>query len=259
MNVKFSINSTRSHISCKEAALNASQSITVSVLQPGYLPWLGFFDQLYRSDHFVYYDDVQFDKHGWRNRNRIKSPNGPHWLSVPVLHKNQGKPRIMDVEIDNRQEWARKHLGTIKQFYNKAPFLNRYLPELEEILLRPWQKIAELDFAVADLIIRWLHLDCSIYRSSRLGIQGDRSSRLINICRHFGATHYLSGDAAEDYLDTPLFEEAGIKVVWQRYRHPVYPQLHGEFIPYLSILDLLLNCGDESKAILTGEAGKETT
>jgi hypothetical protein len=234
--------------------LNGQPGVTVSVLQPGYLPWLGFFDLIHRSDHFIYYDDVQFDKHGWRNRNRIKSPNGPHWLSVPVLHKNQGKPIVLDVEIDNRQTWARKHIGTIQQFYAKAPYLERYIPELNEVLTQPWQKIAELDFALADLIIRWLRLDCKIHRSSLLGIEGDRSNRLLNICRHFGATRYLSGDAAESYLEANLFQEAGIEVIWQRYQHPVYPQLHGEFVPYLSILDLLLNCGDESRQILTGEA-----
>lgn len=234
--------------------MNGQPGVTVSVLQPGYLPWLGFFDLIHRSNYFVYYDDVQFDKHGWRNRNRIKAPDGPRWLSVPVLHKNQGKPIILDMEIDNRQAWARKHLGSIQQFYAKAPYFERYFPEIQEVLLRPWQKIIDLDFALADLIIRWLRLDCEIYRSSLLGIEGDRSNRLLNICRRFSATRYLSGDAAEDYLDVELFREAGIKVIWQRYQHPVYPQLHGEFVPHLSIIDLLLNCGDESKKILTGEA-----
>src|SRR3989442_9456693 len=105
---------------------------TVAVLQPGYLPWLGFFDQMRRSDVFVYYDDVQFDKHGWRNRNRVKAPTGPHWLTVPVLH--HGKPRIKEVEIDERMPWARRHIGTIRQFYARATFLERYLGELDELL-----------------------------------------------------------------------------------------------------------------------------
>src|SRR5712691_13506913 len=109
---------------------------TVAVLQPGYLPWLGFFDQMRRSDVFIYYDDVQFDKHGWRNRNRVKSPAGPHWLSVPVLHHGLGWPRIVDTLIDTKTRWARKHVGTLRQFYAKAPYLKRYLPELEEMLNR---------------------------------------------------------------------------------------------------------------------------
>jgi hypothetical protein len=223
------------------------------VLQPGYLPWLGFFDQMRRSDVFVYYDDVQFDKHGWRNRNRIKTPAGPLWLTVPVRHTGLGQPRIVDTQIDGTTPWARKHLRTIRQYYARAPFLDRYLPQLEEQLERDWTHIAELDIALADLLARWLSLEPRIYRSSELGVAGDKSERLLNLCRHFGATRYLSGDAARDYLDVELFSRHGVAVEWQNYRHPVYPQQHGEFVPFLSALDLLLNCGDDSASILKGE------
>src|SRR5437763_192566 len=112
---------------------------TLVVLQPGYLPWLGFFDQLRRSDVVVYYDDVQYDKHGWRNRNRIKAPSGPQWLTVPVRHAGLGWPRIADVEIEPDTPWARKHLGTIQQYYARAPFTPRYLPELADVLQRQWR------------------------------------------------------------------------------------------------------------------------
>ena len=227
---------------------------TVVVLQPGYLPWLGFFDQMRRADVFVYYDDVQFDKHGWRNRNRIKSPAGAHWLTVPVRRARLDQ-HIRDVEIDNRAAWARKHIGTIRQFYARAPFLDRYLPELEAQLQRQWERIVELDMAVVELISGWLGLkERRIVRSSELGIEGERSQRLLNLCLHFGATRYLTGDAARSYLDVELFQQSGVEVFWQNYKHPVYPQQHGTFIPYLSALDLLLNCGDESAAILTGDA-----
>lgn len=232
---------------------------TLVVLQPGYLPWLGFFDQLRRSDVFVYYDDVQFDKHGWRNRNRIKAPSGePHWLTVPVRHKGLGFPRIVDVEIDNRTPWARKHVGTLRQFYADAPFLSRYLPELAEVLERRWERLVDLDLAVVDLIRRWLGMDRKILRSSELGVSGERSERLLALCRHVGADRYVSGDAARTYLDTALFERDGVDIVWHRYRHPVYRQQHGPFVPYLSIVDLLFNCGDESGAILAeGEGSGE--
>ncbi len=229
---------------------------TVVILQPGYLPWLGFFDQMSRCDIFVYYDDVQFDKHGWRNRNRIKSPTGPHWLTVPVCHKGLGRPRILDVKIDTQQLWARKHLGTIRQFYAKAPYLNRYWPELEDLLQCPWKYLVNLDLAVVDLMSRWLGLHRQVVRSSELGIQGERSERLLNICLHFEATHYLSGDAAKTYLEVDLFAHHGITVEWQHYQHPVYPQQHGQFVPHLSALDLLLNCGDESAVILAGNTHK---
>ncbi|MBI4971290.1 MAG: WbqC family protein [Candidatus Omnitrophica bacterium] len=222
----------------------------VVILQPAYLPWLGFFDQMRRADVFVYYDDVQFDKNGWRNRNQVKSPEGPHWLTVPVRHSGVDDDRIFKIEIDHRAPWAKKHIGTIKQFYAKAPFAARYIPELEELLNRPWKLLVDLDLAVAELVCRWLGLERQIYRSSELGITGDQSGRLLNICKHFVADSYLSGDAAKNYLDMALFSSHGIQVEWQAFQHPVYSQLHGEFVPFLSALDLLLNEGEASKKIL---------
>ena len=229
---------------------------TVAVLQPGYLPWLGFFDQLRRADVFVYYDDVQYDKHGWRNRNRIKTQSGPLWLTVPVKASADAHtgspPRIIDVEIDGRTPWARKHVESIRQAYARAPHLARYLPPLEELLQRKWDRLVDLDLACAGLMAQWLGLERRIERSSALGIGGERSERLVEICRHFGASRYVSGDAAQTYLDLPLFERHGIQVEWQQYTHPTYPQLHGEFVPYLSALDLILNCGDEAPLIAFG-------
>jgi len=228
---------------------------TLVVLQPGYLPWLGFFDQMQRSSVFIYYDDVQFDKHGWRNRNRVKAPDGaPHWLTVPVLHSGRNWPAILEVEIDNRGAWARKHVGTLRQFYAKALHLHRYLPALEEMLERRWTLLVDLDLAVTGLICGWLGLERRMLRASALGISGKQSERLLALCQHAGAQRYLSGDSARDYLDTELFAQHGIEVEWQNYVHPVYPQQHGAFVPYLSIVDLLFNCGEESAAIL-GRAG----
>jgi hypothetical protein len=224
---------------------------TLVALQPGYLPWLGFFDQMRRSDVFVYYDDVQFDWHGWRNRNRIKTPNGPMWLTVPVQHTGDlAGTRVIDALVDRTARWAARHVKSIRQYYAKAPFLRVYLPELEELLQRDWTHIAALDIAVVGLMARWLSMTPDVHRSSQLGIGGSKSERLLNLCRHFGATRYLSGDAAREYLDVDAFARAGVTVEWQAYPHPVYPQLHGEFVPYLSALDLLLNCGDESASIL---------
>jgi hypothetical protein len=225
---------------------------TLVVLQPGYLPWLGYFDQLRRADVFVHYDDVQFDKHGWRNRNRIKTPAGPLWLTVPVLHRGQGKPKIIETQIDGTSNWQKKHVASLKQYYARAPHAHRYLPELEELLNRPWPNLAELDIAIIGAMARWLQLEPPVLRTSALGIEGVQSERLIALCRHFGATRYLSGDAASDYLDVALFAEHGIEVAWQNYQHPVYPQQHGDFVPYMSAIDLLFNCGDDSAGILKG-------
>lgn len=213
------------------------------VLQPGYLPWLGFFDQMAKSDVFVYYDDVQFDKHGWRNRNRIKGPQGPVWLTVPVLHKGRMGQSIVDVEIDNTVNWGRKHIESTRQFYSRAPFTKTYLPQLEELLGRTWSHLWELDLAVVELFCGWMGLSRPVYRSSQLGIGGERNERLLALCQHFGADQYLSGSAARCYLDEALFERHGIAVQWHDYVHPVYTQQNGPFEPYLSVLDLLLNCG----------------
>jgi hypothetical protein len=224
---------------------------TLAVVQPGYLPWLGFFDQVQRSDIFIFYDDVQYDKNGWRNRNRIKSRAGePHWLTVPVRVRSL-EQRLLETEIDNRQPWARKHIGTIRQFYARAPHLNRYLQGLEELLLgNTWERLCDLDIAAIKLMCEWLGLKRVMMRSSELSIGGDRSERLLNLCLHVNADCYLSGNAAQEYLDVELFARYGVEVVWQNYQHPVYPQQHGEFVPYLSALDLLLNCADNSTSII---------
>ncbi|TAK42792.1 MAG: hypothetical protein EPO27_16215 [Betaproteobacteria bacterium] len=221
----------------------------MAILQPGYLPWLGFFDQMASVDVFVYYDDVQFDKHGWRNRNRIKVPGGFAWLTVPVLHKGQDKPRVNEIRIDNSRDWRRKHLGTLRQHYAHAEHAPPYLRDLERLFETGWTLLAELDIALIDLMRGWLGIATKTVRSSALGIGGGQSGRLLNICRHFGAGSYLSGPAAREYLDVPMFEADGIRVQWQEYRHPVYPQQHGAFIPYLSAIDLILNAGKESPVL----------
>ncbi|MBF0127493.1 MAG: WbqC family protein [Magnetococcales bacterium] len=224
---------------------------TLAVLQPGYLPWLGFFDLLHRCDLFVIYDDVQFDKHGWRNRNRIRSATGPLWLTVPVRHKGLGKPLILDIEIDPNTQWVKKHLGTLEQFYAKAPYVDHYLPEFKEALSRPWRMLVDMDLTMIQLMCYWLGLQRTVYRSSELHIGGERSERLLRLCQHFSADRYLSGNAAKAYLNEALFAQHNVVVEWQNYQHPIYPQLHGNFIPYLSAMDLLFNVGPQSLSILT--------
>lgn len=216
------------------------------MLQPGYLPWLGFFDQMRRCNTFVLYDDVQYDKGGWRNRNRIKANDGPQWLTVPVLTKGRLGQRLLDVEIDSRRPWAQTHLRSIRHCYAAAPFVDRYLPELTEVLARPWHRLVELDIELIALMSGWLGLRKNVVRSSEVGIGGSRSERLVDLCIYFGATRYLTGDAARAYLDVSLFAERGIEVEWHGFRHPTYRQQHGDFVPYLSALDLIFNLGDDA-------------
>lgn len=225
---------------------------TLVVLQPGYLPWIGFFDQLRQSDTFVLYDDVQYDKHGWRNRNRVKSPGGATWLTVPVRTKGRPHQRLLDVEIDNEQRWAHQHLGTIRHLYARAPYVGRYLPHIVEVLSRRWGRLVDLNLELLSLLTAWFDLDRTILRSSQMGISGGGTRRLVDIALETGASRYLTGDAAKDYLDVPMFAEHGIEVEWHGYGHPTYPQQHAGFVPYLSALDLLMNCGGEGARAVLG-------
>jgi len=220
------------------------------VLQPGYLPWLGFFEQMRRADVFVYYDDVPYDTHGWRNRNRIKTAQGPRWLTVPVRHHGLGRPRILDVEIDNRTPWARKHVESLRQAYARAAHVSDGLPALQAVLERPWQRLVDLDIALAGVLASAFGITTRVVRSSSLDLNGERSERLVRICQQLGATTYFSGAAARSYLDVPLFERHSIEVEWQQFVHPSYPQQHGDFVSHLSAVDLLLNCGPHSRAVL---------
>jgi hypothetical protein len=220
------------------------------VLQPSYLPWLGYFDQMYKSDLFILYDDVQYDKHGWRNRNRIKTAQGPLWLTVPVLTHGQGLPTNRDARIDARQPWARKHLQALRINYAKAVAFAEVFDTLAPVLEGSWTHLCDLNRAVLDALCGLLGLTRRILWSSELDIPGQKTERLINICRALGADRYLTGDAASDYLDETQFAAHGIRVEYHHYRHPVYAQLHGEFVPYLSVVDLLMNHGRESLRVL---------
>jgi len=234
---------------------------TLVVLQPGYLPWLGYFDLLRKADVFVHYDDVQFDKHGWRNRNRVKGPKGAIWLTVPVLHRGRKGQSILDVEIDDHQDWRHKHLSTVNQLYARAAFIDTILPRLRHIIERPWPRLVDLDLALIDWLAAEIGITTPRHRASELDIGGDRSERLINFCLHFGASRYISGNAAQNYLDEARFGAAGIEVVWHNYVHPTYAQQHGKFIAYLSVLDLMLNVGGKSLSVLSQQevAGPQRT
>jgi hypothetical protein len=223
---------------------------TVVILQPGYLPWLGFFDQMCKSDVFVMYDDVQFDKHGWRNRNRIKTPQGAQWLTVPVLTKGYGKQLNKDVLVNNADRWSSKHLGALKQNYSKAPFFRSYIGFFEQIYARRWKYLMDLNMTVIRGLMRELGLERKIVFSSDLGIAGGRTDRLVGICTKLGAQTFLEGDAGQAYLDESLFRLNHIEVEFQGYKHPVYRQLYGDFASHLSVVDLLLNHGSESLKII---------
>lgn len=230
----------------------------IGILQPGYLPWLGFFEQLSKSDVFVIYDDVQYDKNGWRNRNKIKNVHGPQWLTVPVSVKFSGHPMVADVKINNRIDWRKDHLLSIKHAYSKAPYYEEYLPIFEETYLSSWEWLVDLDMHFILKLSEALGLkDKKVARSSAIGVAGDKIERLVRICKMFGADTFYEGAAGKDYIDVKHFADNGINVEFQDYKHPVYKQLHGEFIPYLSVIDLLFNYGKKSLAVITNSISKE--
>lgn len=232
----------------------------IGILQPSYLPWLGFFEQIARTDIFVLYDDVQYDKNGWRNRNRIKTPKGWQWLTVPVLYRFRDRPSIREIEIAPNSGWTGKHLGSIRQHYGKAPYFDRYFTDLERLLTsKAYRFLFDLQVTLIYWLLDQLGLAPKIHFSSELGVKGDKNERLIKICRHFGADCFYEGVSGKNYLNEPLFQKEKIKIEYQDFHHPDYPQLHGDFAPYLSTLDLLLNCGDKSLKIILGKespAGK---
>lgn len=227
----------------------------IVILQPGYLPWLGFFEQMYRCDSFVFLDDVQFTKNDWRNRNRIKTKDGIQWLTIPVLHKFGQK--IKDTVIDNKTKWQKKHLQALKTWYGKSPFFKNYIVDIEKIYTRDWNYLTDVDIKIILWINNVLGISRNIIKSSELSLQSDdRQLRLIEICKALHGDHFYEGKRGQAYMDIKVFEFHGITVEFQDYTHPYYNQLWQKeqgFISYLSIIDLLFNHGDDSLAILTGQ------
>lgn len=223
--------------------------MNVVILQPSYIPWRGYFDQVRRADLFIFYDDIQYDKHGWRNRNQIKTHQGKQWITIPVHTKGvtQGVP-IKDVRIDWSKPWAKSHLKTLTISYAKAPFFKNYQPLLETIYGRNDELLADFTIQTSMLLARELGFTATRFlRSSELaGIDGQKTDRVISVLKQVGATHYLCGPSASSYMEPDKFAEAGITFEYMQYEYPEYPQLHPPYDPYISILDLLFMVGPDA-------------
>jgi hypothetical protein len=224
------------------------------VLQPSYIPWRGYFHQIQRADVFVFYDDVQYDRLGWRNRNRIKTRQGPVWLTIPVHRRGaleRGTP-IREIEICDDQPWLRKHRLSLEMAYGGAPQFDRYRDLLDEFYGRrrpPRLADYTIDFTMA--LARELGIgDRTFLRSSELGVGGHKTERLLGILRELGADQYLSGPSAQDYLDEEQLRAAGIEVEYMRYDYPEYPQLYPPFLGEVSILDLLFMTGPAAPSFI---------
>lgn len=222
------------------------------ILQPFYIAWRGYFDQIRQADVFIFYDDVQFEKRGWCNRNRIKTAHGAKWLSIPVLNKGAIVKNIPinEIEIDRTQiDWREKHLKTLRQTYRQAPFFAEYEPLLEKFYARSDKFMADLTIDLTIALARELKIEKTKFRrASEFGANGKKTDRLLFLLDKVGATHYITGAAAKNYIEPEKFAEAGIRLEYMSYDYPEYEQLYPPFDGQVSILDLLFMTG--------GEAGK---
>ena len=233
------------------------------ILQPSYIPWRGFFHQVQKADVFVFYDDVQYDVRGWRNRNRIKTAQGPKWLTVPVLASGaQTEHRLIkDIEICWDREWAAKHEATILQAYRSAPYFAEYAPLVRQLYRGRSRLLADFTIEATLLLAEALGIRHTRFlRASTLGVRGAKTERLLAVLQKLEATHYISGPSARAYLDETLLALNGISVEYMRYEYPEYPQLFPPFDPQVSIIDLLFMCGPSAPQVIWSQvdSGRRT-
>ncbi len=223
----------------------------VTIHQPEHLPWLGFFDKMRQADVLVLLDTTQFAKDDFQNRNRIKTSNGPIWLTVPVLKKGASQQRITEVRICNHENWRNRCWDLIYRSYRNAPHFGEHKETFRELYAREWVSLADLNTTIIRYLTECLRLKTILLTASELGVY-ERGATNVNltICRLLGADVYLSGKFGRQYLDESQFAAHNIAVTYQDFRHPVYPQLWGDFLSHLSTIDLLFNCGDASLDII---------
>lgn len=226
----------------------------IAIMQPGYLPWLGFFELMHKCDLFVLFDDVQYTKKDWRSRNRIRTKEGWMWLTVPVLTKMKRSQKINEVRINRSIDWRKKHLNALAIHYRKSRYFMSYFPRLKEIVCCDWEYLFELDFELIKWLSAQLSITTKIIKSSSLTIGGRREEKIIGICKALGADQLYDSKAAASFLDPADFQAQGISLTFQNYEHPVYAQVYSPFVSYLSTVDLLFNHGPASAHILLGNA-----
>lgn len=223
----------------------------VVITQSNYIPWKGYFDQINNADVWVVYDDMQYTRRDWRNRNKIKTAQGLQWLTVPVEVKGKYFQKIRETRV-SEPLWNEKHWRSIALNYAKASSMAEYGQRIQEIYATvPSDWLTEINLHFMKGIMNLLNINTDIRLSSEFDLAEDRNERLLNICRALNATHYISGPAARDYLDTDMFARAGIEVEWTDYSgYGEYRQLHGGFEHGVSIVDLILNEGSDSHKYL---------
>lgn len=227
-------------------------SRTVAVLQSNYLPWKGYFDLIHDVDLFIFYDDVQYTKNDWRNRNKVKVPGGAAWITVPVGQALDR--RICDVELHDTH-WQEKHWKTLRQYYSQAPYFGLLDNFLRQVYLeRSWRSLSELNqYLIVTIARDFLGVTTQFADSRNFQLAGQRLERLLALLRAAGATRYVSGPSGRSYIDPERFSEAGIELTFKSYDgYPEYPQRFPPFDHFVSILDLLCNVGPDAASYVWG-------
>ena len=222
---------------------------TVVISQPMYFPWVGMLEQMALADVWVHLDDAQFSKGGFFNRVQIKAIDGTPWLTVPLAENKLGQP--LNEAQPAAHDWQRKHLTTLQQAYAAAPYTTEMIALVERVLAAGHAPLADLSAASLEALADLFGvLPQTLLHSSEMAVEGGGSARVLAICRELGATRYVTGQGAMDYLDHAAFEAAGIAVEYMDYEKRTYPQLHGDFTPFVSALDLLANCGQAGRDVI---------
>jgi hypothetical protein len=228
----------------------------VAIHQPNFLPWLGYFDRMVNADLFVLLDHVQFERRNYQNRAQIRLEDEARWLTVPVVQLSQKEliidKRVDNPEVDGPRWWGPNSFQTLRYAYRKAPYFELYAPRLREIFETRWEKLVDLNIATLEFVRDALEIRTPMIRSSTLPVEGQRSGLLLDICKKAGASAFLGGmGGSRTYLDNDAFAAAEMGVVWQQFSHPQYPQCGvAPFIPGLSAVDVLFNCGPAAREIV---------
>jgi len=228
------------------SVITTPQTKRIAVLQSNYIPWKGYFDIIRSVDDFVIYDDMQYTKNDWRNRNRIKTPHGLQWLTIPVRHEHLGQ-KINETRTANGN-WAKKHWKAISQNYSRAACFKDYRDRFEELYLSVRSDyLSEINFIFIQAVNNLLGITTRIHRSSDYRLVPGRTERLVELCKQFHASEYLSGPSAKNYFEESIFQQENIDVTWADYSHyPQYQQLHGPFEHSVTVLDLIFNEGSNA-------------
>jgi hypothetical protein len=229
----------------------------LGIIQSNYIPWKGYFDFIASVDEFVLLDEVQYTRRDWRNRNKIKTNDGLRWLTIPVDTKGKYDESIDSILVAGH-EWTASHAAALRHAYGRAPHFRAEWPRIEGLyeMARGIERLSEINVLFLQSLCERLGISTLIRSSRDYATTGGKNERLISICKAAGATAYLSGAAAKDYLDSTLWSQEGISVEFKSYDvYPEYPQLYGDFVHGVTVLDVLFNTGSEARSFVVTQRG----